>query len=347
MATNTRPLICLLASEDTSPSVLFSLYDVLSTVGAAYEDMVNGVAGEELLDLKIIASKAEPFRCMGNILIEPHAGVDDIDSTDALVVCDMYTPIDTPPRGRYQAEIGWIKRMYARNALVCSVCSGSAVLAETGLLDGCEVSGHWAYRHMFRQHYPRVKLNEDSILNLSAEHKRLVTAGGVTAWQDLAIYLIERFCGLQHAVYTAKVHLLTLHTDGQLPFAVMTQRTQHGDALIQDCQGWIADHYDCVSPVAQMTGRSGLSSRTFARRFRSSTGYQPIEYVQGLRIEAAKQLLESEPTAIEEISNRVGYEDPTSFRRIFKRNVGITPALYRKKFCSIAGRINKLAGATQ
>jgi transcriptional regulator GlxA family with amidase domain len=305
--------------------------------------MVTGVAGEELLDVKIIARKSEPFRCMGEVLIEPHAGVDDIDSADAVVVCDMYTPTDTPPKGRYQAEIGWLRRMYARNALVCSVCSGSAVLAETGLLDGLEVSGHWAYRHMFREHYPNVKLTEDSILNLSAEHKRLVTAGGVTAWQDLVIYLIERFCGLQQAVYTAKVHLLAPHTDGQLPFAVMTQRN-HGDALIQDCQGWIADHYECVSPVAQMTVRSGLSSRTFARRFRSSTGYQPIEYVQGLRIEAAKQLLESETTVIEEISNRVGYEDPTSFRRIFKRNVGITPALYRKKFCSIASSINKLAG---
>ena len=342
MATKTRPLICLLASEETSPSVLFCLYDVLSTVGAAFEDMVTGVAGEELLDVKIVAKNSGPFRCMGNVLIEPHAGVDDIDSADVVVVCDMYTPIDTPPKNRYLVEIGWLKRMYARDALICSVCSGSAVLAETGLLDGCEVSGHWAYRQMFRQHYPGVKLIEDSILNLSAEHKRLVTAGGVTSWQDLVIYLVERFCGLQQAVYTAKVHLLAPHTDGQLPFSVMTQRTQHSDALIQDCQGWIADNYSCVNPVAQMAERSGLSSRTFARRFRAATGYQPIEYAQGLRIEAAKQLLESETTGIEEISNTVGYEDPTSFRRIFKRNVGITPTIYRKKFSSIAGRVNHL-----
>jgi len=342
MTTSTRPLICLLASEETSPSVVFSLYDVLSTVGAAYGDMVSGVAGEELLDVKVVAKNSEPFRCMGNVLIEPHAGIDDIDSTDAVVVCDMYTPIDTPPKNRYQAEITWLKRVYARNALICSVCSGSAVLAETGLLDGLEVSGHWAYRHMFREHYPRVKLIEDSILNLSAEHKRLVTAGGVTSWQDLVIYLIERFCGLQQAVYTAKVHLLAPHTDGQLPFSVMTQRTQHSDALIHDCQGWIADNFDCTNPVAQMAERSGLSSRTFARRFRAATGYQPIEYVQGLRIESAKQLLEYESTAIEEISNTVGYEDPTSFRRIFKRNVGLTPAIYRKKFSSITGGANYL-----
>jgi transcriptional regulator GlxA family with amidase domain len=339
MATNTRPLICLLASAETSASVVYSLYDVLSTVGSAYEDMVTGVAGEELLEVKIIAKGIEPFRCMGNVLIEPHAGVDDIDSADAVVVCDMYTPIDTPPKNRYQAEIVWLKRMYARDALICSVCSGSAVLAETGLLDGFEVSGHWAYRHMFRQHYPNVTLIENSILNLSAEHKRLVTTGGVTSWQNLVIYLIERFCGLQQALYTAKVFLLAPHTDGQLPFSVMTQRTQYSDALIQDCQGWIASNYDCTNPVAQMTERSGLSSRTFARRFRAATGYQPIEYVQGLRIEAAKQLLETETTAIDEISNTVGYEDPTSFRRLFKRNTGITPAIYRKKFCSISARV--------
>jgi len=342
MATNPRPLICLLASEDTSPMVVFSLFDVLSTVGAAFEDMVNGVAGEELLDVKIVAKNIEPFRCIGDVLIEPHAGVDNIDSADVVVVCDMYTPIDTPPRGCYQAEIAWLKRMYARNALLCSVCTGSVVLAETGLLDGFEVSGHWAYRHMFREHYPNVKVIEDSVLNLSAEHKRLVTAGGGSSWQDLVIYLIEKFCGLQQAVYTTKVYLLAPHADGQLPFAAMTQRNQHSDALILDCQGWIADNFSCVNPVAQMAERSGLSSRTFARRFRAATGYQPIEYAQGLRIEAAKQILESETTAIEEISNMVGYEDPTSFRRIFKRNTGLTPAIYRKKFCSIVGRANHL-----
>jgi len=338
VANNKRPLIALLASPETSPAVLYSLYDVLSSVGSAYQDMVTGVPGEDLLDIRITASSSEPFRCFGNVLIEPHASIDDIKNPDAVVVCDMYTPIDTPPRGTYPREIEWLKKVYANDAFLVGVCSGTAVIAETGLLNGMEVSGHWAYRHMFQKFYPDVKWNENSILNLSAEHKGIVTTGGVTSWQDLAIYLIARYCGVQHAIETARVHLLSGHTDGQLPFAGMTQSKQHNDAVIGDCQDWIADNYDCANPVTQMTDRAGLQPRTFSRRFHAATGYHPLEYVQDLRIEVAKNLLATNSTNVDEISVAVGYEDPTSFRRLFKRKAGLTPAVYRKKFAGIVGR---------
>jgi len=334
----TKPQICLLASPETSPGVLYGLYDVLSTVGAAFSDMVSGVPDEELLDVKIVARTDQQFRCAGNVIVEPHLSITDIDHTDAVIVCDMYTPVDTPPKGIYDTEVEWLKRMYAKNALLTSVCSGSAVLAETGLLNGHEISGHWAYRHMFAEHYPEVTWREDAIINFSAEHKRLITTGGVTAWQDLAIYLINRFCGIQQAIYTAKVFLLSTHTDGQLPFAAMTQRYQTSDAIIKDSLNWIALNLSSPNPVAHMTERSGLKPRTFARRFRESTNYQPIEYVQNLRIESAKNILETQNLGIDEISVQVGYEDPASFRRLFKRKVGITPAHYRKKFARISGR---------
>ena len=337
MADKKRPLIALLVSAETSPAVLYGLYDVLSTVGSAYQDMVTGVPGEDLLDIKIVAATREPFRCFGNVLIEPHASIGEIDKPDVAVVCDMYTPINTSPHGNYPDEIEWLKKVYANQSLLAGVCSGSAVLAETGLLNGLEVSGHWAYRHMFRNFYPKVNWREESTLNLSAEHKRLITTGGVTAWQDLAIYLITRFCGVQHAINTARVHLLSSHTDGQLPFAAMTQSKQHNDAVVSDCQDWITDNYDCTNPVARMTDRAGLLARTFARRFRAATGYHPLDYVQELRIEVAKALLVTEVTKIDEIGVSVGYEDPTSFRRLFKRMAGLTPAVYRKKFAGIVG----------
>ena len=330
------PLIVLLASSETSPAVLYGLYDVLASAGSGYTEMITGVPGEELLDIKIVAASSKPFRCFGNIMVEPHASIDDIDHPDAVVVCDMYTPIDQPPRGTYPREVEWLKKVYANNALLTSVCSGSAVLAETGLLDGLEVAGHWAYRHMYREFYPKLKWQEASILNLSAEHKRIITTGGVTAWQDLAIYLIKRFGGAQHALNSARLHLLSPHTDGQLPYASMTQSKQHDDALISDCQDWIIENYNCTNPVARMTARTGLQARTFSRRFRTATGYHPLDYVQELRIEIAKKLLSTEATHIDEISVSVGYEDPTSFRRLFKRKAGLTPAVYRKKFAGIA-----------
>ena len=254
------PLIVLLASSETSPAVLYGLYDVLASAGSGFMEMVTGVPGEEILDIKIVAASHKPFRCFGNIMVEPHASIDDIDHPDAVVVCDMYTPINQPPRGTYPREVEWLKKVYANNALLTSVCSGSAVLAETGLLDGLEVSGHWAYRHMYRQFYPKSKWQEASILNLSAEHKRIITTGGVTAWQDLAIYLINRFGSAQHAINSARLHLLSPHTDGQLPFASMTQSKQHDDALISDCQDWIIENYNCTNPVARMSDRTRFIS---------------------------------------------------------------------------------------
>jgi len=225
--------------------------------------------------------------------------------------------------------------VHANGAIVASVCSGSLILAEAGLLDGLEAAGHWAYREMFRDHYPKVKLQVASVLCLAGAQKRIVTAGSVASWQELAVYLVTRLCGPGHALRTAKVHLLSDHSGGQLPFAVMTPRWQQSDAVIAVCQLWIAENHACSNPVARMTARTGLSSRTFARRFREATGYQPMDYVHALRVEEAKRLLETDTGSVEEIGHLVGYEDPSSFRRLFKRKAGLTPAAYRRKFAGM------------
>jgi transcriptional regulator GlxA family with amidase domain len=315
--------------------VLYGLYEVLSTAGAVYSELTSGNPGKKALDVRIVSASTNSFRCFGGVLVEPHDSIEHVDDTDAAIVCDMYTPIDTPPHGRYGREIDWLKRMYAKGAILGSVCSGSLVLAEAGLLDGEETSGHWAYRQLFREQYPKVKFRMDSILHLGGEQDRIVTAGGATSWQDLALYLIARFCGVHDAIRTAKIHLLADHSDGQLPFAVIAPRVQHTDAVIGACQSWIAENYACENPVAKMAARSALQPRTFTRRFLAATGYHPIDYVHVIRIEEAKQLLETAAVGVEEIGHVVGYEDPTFFRRLFKREAGLTPAAYRRKFAKI------------
>ena len=309
------PRVCLLASMETSPSVLYGLFDVLSTVGAIYPEMTTGEPGEALLDVKVVAATGEPFRCYGNVLVEPDFSIDELDETDVAIVCDMYQPIDTPPRAGYGSEIDWIKRIYAKGAIVASVCSGSLILAEAGLLDGLEAAGHWAYREMFRNHYPKVTMQENAILCLAGERDRIVTAGASASWQELTVYLISRICGPEQALRTTKIFLLSDHASGQLPFAVMTPRLQQADAVIGDCQAWIAENYASSNPVAGMAAQAGLKPRTFARRFRSATEYQPMDYVHAIRIEEAKQLLETSDISVEEVSHAVGYEDATSFRR--------------------------------
>jgi transcriptional regulator GlxA family with amidase domain len=226
-----------------------------------------------------------------------------------------------------------IRRTLTRVAVPNDLVAELLTLAD--LLDGIECTGHWGYRNLFREHYPKVRFREDSILRIAGEDARIVTAGGVTSWQDLALHVIAQLCGAQHAIRTAKVYLLSGHLDGQLPFAVMTRRVQESDAVIRECQAWIAQNYVCANQVAAMAERSGLKPRTFARRFRAATGYLPMDYVHALRIEEAKQLIETESAGIDEVGFNVGYEDPTFFRRLFKRKAGLTPAAYRRKFADI------------
>jgi len=335
MPPETKPRIALLATPETSPSVLYGMYDVLLSVGAVYSDLTTGKPEDSLFDVRIVAATDKPFRCFGEVLIEPSMALDKVERTDVAVVCDIYTPIDAPPRHRYGPEIAWLKRMYADGAIIAAVCSGTLIPAEAGLLDGMDCAGHWGYRDMFREHYPKVRFREESILVFSGADGRIITAGGHSSWHDLSLHLIARLCGKAHALRTAKVYLFPGHLDGQLPFAAMSRRIQKTDAVIAECQQWIAQNYACDSPVTAMAERSGLNARTFARRFRAATGYGPMDYVHAMRIEEAKQLIESESLGIDEIGPMVGYEDPAFFRRLFKRKAGLTPAAYRRKFAGI------------
>jgi transcriptional regulator GlxA family with amidase domain len=332
MTSTHKPRIVLLAAPETSASVLYGLYDVLMSAGAVYADMVTGTPGDELLDIRIVSADGKPFHCMGNIPVEPHSALDSLATPDAVIICDMYTSIYDVPKGRYPRETAWLAKVHAAGGLLTSVCSGSLLLAETGILDGHEATAHWAYRDMFQRHYPKVSFRNESILCLTAESDNIVTAGGVSAWHDLAVYVIARFCGYKHAIETAKVFLISGHSEGQAPYAVMTRPMETKDAQISDCQVWIADNYGLRKPVEHMVARSGLNARTFSRRFKAATGFAPIEYVQALRIEEAKQMLETDKHAVEDVGSTVGYEDPASFRKLFKRGVGLSPAAYRKKF---------------
>jgi transcriptional regulator GlxA family with amidase domain len=161
--------------------------------------------------------------------------------------------------------------MHTNGTLICSVCSGALLLAEAGLLDDRETATHWAYGEMFRRYYPKVRMRDDSVLCRTHEDSGIVTAGAVTAWQDLALYLITRFCGQELACHTAKVFLISGHDEGQLPFAVMTKKLVSTDAVIAECQEWIIRNFASAHPVQKMVELSGLTSRTSTVRLRSDS----------------------------------------------------------------------------
>jgi transcriptional regulator GlxA family with amidase domain len=234
--------------------------------------------------------------------------------------------------GRYPRIVAWIRDMHAGGATICSACSGGMLTAETGLLDGHEATVHWLSEAAFRRRHPDVTLRIDQALVVSGEGGRLVCSGAATAWHDLALYLVARHVGPATANAIARFGLMQWHRDGQAAFQVFDPPTNHGDGAIAAAQRWIADNVAVANPVEQMVEHSGLTARTFKRRFKAATDETPIAYVQRLRVERAKRRLEHSDDSIEEISWEVGYEDPASFRRLFKRLTGLTAGEYRRRF---------------
>jgi len=334
MSKRQRIVVNILAKPDTSSSTLFGLYDVLTSVGVGWETKVAGVPGAPQFDVRIVAATRKRLRCAGGIPVEPQASLAEAGDSDVAIVASLVTPTwepPPPPKQHDQREIEWLCRQQARGAIVASACTGAIVLAESGLLDGWEATTHWAYQDLFRVHYPKVRLRLEKNLCVSGHNDHVVTAGGSTAWQELALHLIVRFCGIDHANRATKFWLIP-DQESQAPYSALSRGIPHEDAIVEDCQVWIADNYAKSNPVSRMVQRSRLPSATFARRFKRATGYHPMDYVQTLRVEEAKELLESCAHAIDEIGREVGYEDPASFRRLFKRKTRLTPAAYRRQF---------------
>jgi transcriptional regulator GlxA family with amidase domain len=337
-AADKPPIVCILAVAETSGAVLYGLYEVFSSFGAAWAEVMGEPRNPAPFDTRIVAATGEAFTCVGGVPVAPHASIDEIGYADAVIVTDLAIDPDGDHAGKWQNVKAWLRQIHLAGGTICSVCSGSVLLAGSGLLDGMPATTHWAFVDHIRRCYPRVQLEPGRVLVPAGEDRRIVTGGGMAAWEDLALYLIARYYDEATAVNAAKLYLFGDRSEGQLLFAAMSKPKRHEDAAIAHSQRWIAEHYDTPNPVRGMVEQSGLAERSFKRRFKQATGYTPIDYVQTLRVEEAKHLLESTSGAIDEIARQTGYEDPTSFRRLFKRLAGVTPGRYRQRFQSLAAR---------
>ena len=216
--------------------------------------------------------------------------------------------------------------------MIYSACSGAVMLAETGLLDGCDATSHWGYQDLFNKYYPKVRFRPEPNLVFADAAGRIVTAGGTTSWHDLAIHIISRYVSPGEALRIAKVYLLKWHGEGQLPYAALVRRNPHADSVVRSCEQWLGEHFRESGAIRQAVELANIPERTLKRRFKAATGSTLIDYVQNVRVEEAKRLLESGQQPVDDISVAVGYEDPSFFRRLFKRRTGLTPSQYRRMF---------------
>ncbi|WP_417666752.1 GlxA family transcriptional regulator [Roseibium sp.] len=328
--------ISLIAVPEISAAVLYGMHEVFSCVGVAWEALTGQRVDCRQINTRIVARTLEPMRTPLGVLVAADHTFSEAHRSDVVIVGDLAFEPGTKPSGKWAEEIEWLRDQYEKGAIICSVCTGTLMLAEAGLLTNREATSHWSTVGTFEKCYPQVLLRPERVLVPSGMEHRIVTSGGSTSWTELSLYLVARFCGDAEARRIAKLFLFGDRSDGQLPFATMARPKQHDDAVIARSQLWIADNYAVANPVARMAEDSGLTSRTFKRRFANATGFSPLDYVQSLRIEEAKHMLETSDGPIDDIAALVGYEDPNSFRRLFKRTTGITPHQYRVRFSTIA-----------
>jgi len=229
----------------------------------------------------------------------------------------------------------WLRSEHARGAGLCSICKGAFLLGETGLLAGRTITTHWTYKESFTARFPDVEVNTDRLI---IDDGDILTAGGVMAWIDLSLILIERFLGPAVMLETARTFLVDPPGREQSYYSTFSPRLNHGDESILKVQHFIQANGGSEIILAVLADRAGLDPRTFMRRFKKATGHTAGEYIQRLRVEAARDLLQTSREPVDAIAWKVHYSDPGSFRKIFTRIIGLTPAEYRQRFRPRASR---------
>jgi transcriptional regulator GlxA family with amidase domain len=264
----------------------------------------------------------------GMFTINPDALIQDVKQTDLIIVPAIH--------GNYKeiAEVNkdfipWIIQHYAKGAEVASLCIGAFLLAATGLLDGKQCATHWRMADDFRNMYPAVQVIADKI---TTEEAGIYTSGGAYSYLNLLLYIIEKYAGRDIAVIIAKAFTIDINRQSQSPFIIFEGQKSHDDEQIKKAQEFIEANYQERIKVDELAGRFALGSKTFERRFKKATDNSVIEYVQRVKIEAAKRGFESSRKNINEVMYEVGYTDTKAFRGIFKRITGLTPVEYRNRY---------------
>ncbi len=256
----------------------------------------------------------------------------DVKKTDLIII-----PAINPDFGASIKEnktfIPWIISQYKNGAEVASLCVGAFLLAATGLLNGKECSSHWLYASQFREMFPEVTLVDGRIVT---EQNGLYSSGGATSYWTLLLHLIEKHAGREMAIQASKIYALEIDRKTQSPFIMFNGQKQHEDESIKLAQEFIEQHVTKRISVEELAEKFAIGKRHFERRFKKATNNTPIEYIQRVKIEAAKKQLEISNKNINEVMYFVGYADTKAFRTTFKKFTGLTPINYRSKYNRMA-----------
>ena len=320
--------ITVLLLDQMFSSTAIGPMEVFRHAGSLWNILTGGTELTPRFHVTTASADGRPVRCDGEIQIQPNIALKDVGKTDLIFVPTTGLSVDDVVE-RNASIVPWLKRRSTKGVAIASVCSGVGLVAAAGLLDGKRATTHWGLAERFREKYPRVKWMPEMMVT---EDHGFYCGGGVNASLDLSIYLVERFCGHDIALQTAKSLLIETPRAWQSGFAIVPLKTDHTDDTISSAQEWIHRNFQKTFPLEEPAHRVGMSTRNFVRRFKQATGDSPLIYLQKVRVAAAKRMLESNHKSMQEISDAVGYGDVAFFRSLFQRHTGVSPSAYRERF---------------
>lgn len=298
----------------------------------AANDFLIGAGKRPLFEVEYVGLEPYVPANEGEYSIRMDRLLSEVAQTDLLIIPPVYGDIEEGIAANAEA-IPFIQQLYARGSQIASLCLGAFLVAEAGLLEGKKCSTHWAYLDQFRQRYPRISVVDGAIIT---EVGNIYSSGGAASLWNLLLYLVEKFADRETAVLISKNFALDIDRHSQAVFSVFKGQRNHRDPAIVLAQDYIERHYAERISIEELAALVNMGRRTFERRFRQATNNTAFEYLQRVRMEAAKQSFEASRKNVSEVMMDVGYSDTKAFRDIFKKLTGLTPAEYRTRFAKVA-----------
>ncbi|MES3016805.1 MAG: helix-turn-helix domain-containing protein [Bacteroidota bacterium] len=310
--------------EGNNLSSIVGAYKILSRANAYAKQKGRG----DLLSIQLAGVSKSVEYYDGLFSVRPHTSISAISKTDLIIIPSLNHNYQEAV-SQNKAMIEWIEEQHSQGAEVASICTGAFLLASSGLLNGRSCSTHWAATESFRMLFPEVKLEADKLIT---DEKGIYTNGGAYSFLNLIIYLVEKYCDRETAIYCSKVFQIEMDRNTQSEFAIFTPQKLHCDEMVKKAQAYIeAGLHEKIS-MEELSSKFAVSRRNFDRRFIKATGNTPGEYSQRVKIEAAKKAFESSQKTVNEVMYEVGYTDLKAFREVFRKITGISPMEYQGKF---------------
>ncbi len=264
----------------------------------------------------------------GEYRIKINRLIKDVIKTDLVVLPAIYGDVGTAIKANEQA-IPWIQAMHTKGGEVASLCIGAFLLGETGLVNGKKCSTHWAYYNEFKERYPEVEIVDGAVIT---DEGKIYSSGGANSLWNLLLYLLEKYTDRETAILASKFFAIDIDRDSQSAFAMFSGQKNHTDIEIKKAQEFIEVNIQDKFTIDELADKYSIGRRTFERRFKNATSNTVIEYIQRVKVEAAKRSFESSRKNITEVMYGVGYTDTKAFRDLFKKITGLTPIEYRNKY---------------